>query len=245
MEPHECGKSKCRVCHELVDPAEHLCYLQPKEAKDKNKEPSFIFFDLETTQEEVIGEDKNGEIFKHATNCCCVQKVCDKCYDTDILTPCPNCGNRRDLVFVGENALNQFCDWLFTPQNKDCYVIAHNYLGDDGQFIVQWIHEQGLKPEIITRGLQILTMRVSGITFLDSLNFLPMPLSSFPKTFGITEQKGYFPHLFNRQENWNYIGPLPDAHFYCSENMKQAARDEFDKWYKLIYIFYTYELFNT
>ena len=36
------------------------------------------------------------------------------------------------------------------------------------------------------------------IKLIDSHNFIPMPLSKFPKTFGFTElHKGYFPHHFN------------------------------------------------
>ena len=37
-----------------------------------------------------------------------------------------------------------------------------------------------------------------------------MKLVNFPKTFGIEElAKGYFPHLFNKKENENYVGPIP------------------------------------
>ena len=40
------------------------------------------------------------------------------------------------------------------------------------------------------------------IRLLDSLNFLNMPLSQPPKSFELVEmKKGYFPHLYNTQEN--------------------------------------------
>ena len=56
-------------------------------------------------------------------------------------------------------------------------------------------------------------MELSGkdpeIRFIDSLNSLPMPLSKFPKTFGLTElAKGYFPHFFNPEANQHYVGPI-------------------------------------
>ena len=48
------------------------------------------------------------------------------------------------------------------------------------------------------------------ITFIDSLNFLQMPLKSFPKTFGRSElKKGYFPHYFNKECNKDYVGNIP------------------------------------
>jgi len=37
-----------------------------------------------------------------------------------------------------------------------------------------------------------------------------MFLAKLPKAFGLTElKKGYFPHLFNKTENRDYVGPLP------------------------------------
>jgi len=67
---------------------------------------------------------------------------------------------------------------------------------------------------------------------IDSFNFLPMALSAMPKAFDETEfKKGYFPHLFNTQENQNYIGQWPDASFYSPASMSAKSRDAFYKWY--------------
>ena len=70
------------------------------------------------------------------------------------------------------------------------------------------------------------------IRFIDSLSFFQMPLSSFPKTFGLTElKKGYFPHLFNTPENQTSIGPIPTQHFYMPEVMSVSARKAFETWH--------------
>ncbi|KAG5868294.1 hypothetical protein JTB14_023321 [Gonioctena quinquepunctata] len=40
-------------------------------------------------------------------------------------------------------------------------------------------------------------------------------LAKLPKAFdfdGVT--RGYFPHLFDRAENWHYVGPLPALEYY-------------------------------
>ena len=59
-----------------------------------------------------------------------------------------------------------------------------------------------------------------------------MPLSAFPKTFGLRElKKGFFPHLFNTPANQEYVGPLPAAEYYMPEGMKVDIRQEFDTWY--------------
>ena len=54
----------------------------------------------------------------------------------------------------------------------------------------------------------------------------------FPKTFGLTElKKGYFPHLFNRPENQNYEGSIPDQQYYMPEVMSVSSRKAFETWH--------------
>ena len=70
------------------------------------------------------------------------------------------------------------------------------------------------------------------IRFIDSLSFFQMPLSAFPKTFGIEElKKGYFPHLFNTPDNQEYVGPLPDMKYYMPETMSVSGRKAFETWH--------------
>ena len=70
------------------------------------------------------------------------------------------------------------------------------------------------------------------IRFIDSLSFFQMPLSAFPKTFGLTElKKGYFPHLLNGPENQNYEGSISDQHYYMPEVMSVSGRKAFETWH--------------
>ena len=70
------------------------------------------------------------------------------------------------------------------------------------------------------------------IRFIDSLNFLQIPLKSFPKTFGMDElKKGYFPHYFKRECNKNYVGPMPSKKHCGYNQMKPDERAKFLKWY--------------
>ena len=60
-----------------------------------------------------------------------------------------------------------------------------------------------------------------------------MALSAFSETFDLDElKKGFFPHFFNRSENQQYVGYLPDQHYYDPEGMSVERKKEFDKWYK-------------
>ena len=42
---------------------------------------------------------------------------------------------------------------------------------------------------------------------------------------------GYFPHLFNRRENWSYVGAWPSIEYYQPEYMKEGDRTKFLAWY--------------
>ena len=71
------------------------------------------------------------------------------------------------------------------------------------------------------------------IKFIDSLNFIPMALAKFPKTFGQDELcKGYFPHFFNKDENQDYVGPIPCQDDYGVNYMKPAGREAFMTWHQ-------------
>jgi hypothetical protein len=70
------------------------------------------------------------------------------------------------------------------------------------------------------------------IRFIDSLNFIPSKLSSFPKTFGFEElEKGYFPHFFNTTENQNYTGQIPDKKYFGYDSMSFTDKSKFDAWH--------------
>ena len=85
----------------------------------------------------------------------------------------------------------------------------------------------------IVNGAKILTLSIPNIKFIDSLNFLPMALAEFPKTFGLTElQKGFFPHFFNKRENEMYVGCLPEKSYYDLDGMKPERKKAFDAWYE-------------
>ena len=78
-------------------------------------------------------DNKQGHVYQHMVNCVCVEKMCDMCEHKDPDKPCKNCRTKqRKFKFVGENARDEFCKWLFTEQNQGSRVIAHNFGGYDG-----------------------------------------------------------------------------------------------------------------
>ena len=205
---HICGR-KCQTCGVVLtrEDTDHKCYIQPLEQEEDSSYDQLLFFDFEATQEHGI----------HCPNLCVV-------HDEE----------REVALFQGKDTVKQFCQWLFTPQHKGCIVVAHNFQGYDGYFIKDYLIQNAIQYEIIYRGAKSLSLKVPdwGIRFIDSINFIPMALAKFPKTFGQDELcKGYFPHMFNKDENQNYVGPIPCQNDYGVNFMKPGERDAFIAWH--------------
>ena len=141
----------------------------------------------------------------------------------------------ENYTFPGTTCIEDFLDWL-RELCIDCklVVMAHNSQGFDSYFILDKLYQQGICPEQIVNGAKILSMSINGgdIVFKDSLCFFQMPLSAFPKAFGLTEQKkGIFLHFFNIPENQEYVGRIPVRDYYDPDSMFPKCKAEFEEWY--------------
>ena len=206
---HICGK-ECPTCKVIYQPkdTDHLCYMQQEELKEESGYNHLLFFDFEATQEHGI----------HHPNLCVV-------YDEE----------KEVALFQGPDTVKEFCRWLLTPQHKGCIVVAHNFQGYDSYFIIKELNENAIPYKIMYRGAKCLSMTIPmlEIKFIDSLNFIPMGLAKFPKTFAQPELcKGYFPHLFNKDANQDYVGPIPCQDDYGVNFMKPAEREAFMTWHQ-------------
>ena len=206
---HICGK-KCRTCGVILkeEDTNHKCYIQQLEQPEESRYDRLLFFDLECTQEHGI----------HHANLCVV-------HDEE----------REVGLFQGEDTVKEFCKWLLTPEHEHCIVVAHNFQGYDSYFIKEYLVKNAIQYDVIYRGAKTLalTIPVFNIKFIDSLNFIPMALAKFPKTFGQDELcKGWFPHLFNKEENQNYVGPIPCQNDYGVNFMKPEERKAFIAWHQ-------------
>ena len=215
---HQCiDNKKCPTCKIKRNPEDlnHKCYIQQLEPKEESSYNQLLFFYFECTQEHGI----------HEVNLCVV-------YDE----------TGEVGVFRGKNAVKDFCTWLFTPEHNECIVIAHNFQGYDSYPILKYLNQNAVPCEAIYNGAKCVTLKTKTkksyqlkikIKFIDSLNFIPMALAKFPKTFGQDELcKGYFPHFFNKDENQDYVGPIPCQDDYGVNHMKPEAREKFMTWHQ-------------
>ena len=216
---HSCvDNKKCPTCNAVLNPDDpnHKCYIQQEQPKEEPSYAQLLFFDFECTQEHGI----------HEVNLCVV-------YDEE----------GEVAVFRGKNTVVEFCQWLFTREHDKCIVIAHNFQGYDSYPILKQLNQQAIPYDVIYNGAKCVTLTTKTkqkrtlfaieITFIDSLNFIPMALARFPKTFGQDELcKGYFPHFFNKDENQEYVGPIPCQDDYGVNYMKPEAREKFMVWHQ-------------
>ena len=194
----------------------------PDSDNPKHREPPIhIWFDIEARQETGV-------------------------HEANLLIYQDDRGN--EVTLWGDTCVEQFIKdlkQLTETTQRRLIVIAHNLQSYDGYFIIREMYRDGKQLTQIRNGAKILELEHYDIRFIDSLNFFAMPLKAFPSTFGLkhTEQdedgneveafyaKGYFPHLFNRKENEDYVGPLPPKEDYMPETMSLEEREKFDQWY--------------
>ena len=229
IEKHQCGYIDCPSCHEYVDGETHRCFIQtaPKpQAKNKRKRkrgttepettpedelpPLHVFFDIEAMQPHE----------KHIAN----------------LVVAETEDNDQPMCFHGNHCVRDFLEWLDTLTNYDTRqinVLAHNFQGYDGYFIIHQYYDDNRIVQQLRNGCKLLQVQHDRIQFIDSLSFFKMPLSAFPKTFGLTELcKGYFPHKFNHPDHQTYVGPVPALDYYMPETMSPEGKQALETWHQ-------------
>ena len=223
---HECNVQYCSYCSKRVKP-DHCCFVDVKEPTEI-KSWKYIFYDFESTQNTI---DNDTGRYVHVVNYCVAMSVCHRCEADE---PCDTCKIHTFSGLNGRNALNDFCAWAFdSPENRGATFIAHNGSNYDQHFLLSYLIDNAEYPSMLANGCKLMEMKIKTCKarLIDSCCFLSMPLNKFSETFNIPHVKGTFPHLFNKSENYGYVGKLPDISFYDPDGMKEPARTQFIKWH--------------
>jgi hypothetical protein len=120
-------------------------------------------------------------------------------------------------------------------------VIAHNASGYDSRQIFDALLKYTDRTEIslTAKGGKIMRMQIKNTIFQDSMLHVVGSLKSLANDYlknhpdGLELSKGYFPHLFNKAENYSYSGPIPDKKYFdiAFTVSDQKAYDDFHTWY--------------
>ena len=240
IEKHQCGYIDCPSCHEYVDGETHRCFIQtaPRpQAKKKRKRkqqggprakrgtaaaepetapedddlpPLHVFFDIEAMQPQE----------QHLANLVVAETEEDD----------------QPVCFLGNHCVRDFLEWLDTltlNDTRQVNVLAHNFQGYDCYFVIHQYYGDNRIVEQLRNGCKLFEVQHDRIRFIDSLSFFQMPLSAFPKTFGLTELcKGYFPHKFNLPGHQTYVGPVPALDYYMPETMSPEGKQALETWHQ-------------
>lgn len=222
----------------------HMLDSLEDEGPDGNKPKAtyrYVAWDVETCQEVV----QDSERVQLVVNCVAARMVCSLCVDLRQSEHCDGCGDERSVYYLGEGAMEQFCQWLTATDRGDpddhleTICFAHNFKAFDSMPLLAYIFSHNLIPELIMTGCKVMGLKLPDqkLKFLDSLNFMPMPLKNLPKAMGLDASlaKGTFPHRFNRMEHMGKKFPChPPASYYDPGSMKPDERAEFEVWHKTI-----------
>ena len=242
---HQCGMAKCPSCEEFVQISTHRCFIQPvdtrppsaregqRNEKKKKKDPLstalFVYADIEAMQL----ADRSFE----------ANMLCYRTSEEEEIKCLRGPGCVLEFLSAMDELTEQPPEMLAEGEEEDdddedddrlIFILFHNLKGFDGNFILRALYDQQRSVTAqLTVGAKVLSFQSGPLTFKDSLCFLPMPLASFPDTFGIQElKKGYFPHAFNVPENQSYVGRIPNIEFYDPEGFKDPkAKGEFERWH--------------
>ena len=138
------------------------------------------------------------------------------------------------FCFWGDQCARDFLQWLDSLTLNDTLqvnVIAHNFQGYDGYFLVHQYYTDNQKVEQLRNGCKLLqVVHNDNIRFLDSLSFFQTPLSAFPKTFGSPNSKRATFRTSSTSPKTKI--PVPAIDYYMPEVMSPDGRQAFEKWHK-------------
>jgi hypothetical protein len=184
---HRCGIGYCRMCEKDMPLGHQFCYLKELDDSQPDKPPTmYVFYDLETSIIEPVQK----------------AMACFSQEGTD-----PTTFQKR----FGPECIDQWLReyiWPLAAANRKkgldkTICVAHNSSGFDGWFILKWFYKNDVKVSITLRNNRLLQLsyRPLRLYFKDSLAFIPVPLSEFSSTFGLREEKGWYPHKLTTWEN--------------------------------------------
>lgn len=253
----KCGLTNCKKCKftrcencgvkyskETGDTELHRCMLLDFGGEDKGynvhendgKKPALWVYDLEARIETVLIEGVEiGKLeadgyysdeveFVEITH----QQIANYCYAINVFT-----GQR--LEFFGDNCLDEFLTFMLNFNDGHSIALAHNGGGYDTRLIYESLLKRDgtVKMSPIMRGSKFIELRVNRkLMFRDSRNHLNGALAGLARDFETPTMKGYFPHLFNHVDNYEYTGSIPDKTYFDLSHFKNDKElESFNEWY--------------
>lgn len=255
IDKKDCPYRNCTSCWSTFEKDQtHRCAIHldneykffDEEGKNDGSKTGLWAWDIESRQEEEPVEEVEGAFddflvdddhrFLDHTNVTVVTKVSEHIPN---LVVAQNVFTKEMHKFKGEHCLEDFLQFITQVNKGKNHVYAHNSSGYDSRLLLNMICEKTDKhtwPKQILRGTKILCLSFENTRFLDSMNHLPGSLKSLAKSMArnTNMEKGHFPHLFNKLENYSYVGELPSLEYFTVPFYIKTEKDyeEFMNWHE-------------
>ncbi len=250
--PHSCPLIQCRTCS-MVYPRGNEIHRCAIELSDKRGEKSWFYgdgrpetseadgkytailaYDLESVFEKVecskmeIVETLMDDEYYFSENAFdsvtygffYERHVANLVYVMDVFTG-------QEWKFFGDDCLSDFIDFLFSYNDGNCQAWAHNGSGYDTRLIFEAVVKKMVNPSLISQimsGSRFMQLKVDKLVFRDSLRHLPGSLKKLANDFcKDMMMKGDFPFMFNRKENYDYVGSIPSLDYYPVSHVKSDS----------------------
>ena len=257
--PHQatdCTLFQCKECKQFRNLRGHRCRVISNNFKKKNIDPhadqveiyqvngcqdgkknALIVWDIESQLEEydkgehTIGfeEDEEGYYTEETVTQIKTYKI-----HKPVMVCIADVYSDFKQTFTGEDCIARFLAFLKQYNKGKVIAIAHNSAKYDTRLVFNHLLETpDSKCYPICRGTKILQLNWENVIFRDSFLHLPNALKVLAKSMGLDPslQKGFFPHLFNKPENFTYEGPIPDPEYFDLP-FDPNGYPEFDQWYQ-------------
>ncbi len=252
----QCQFISCRTCSSTYARGSeyHRCVLMKKPRSEKKNRyyegvddgdgtsPALWTYDLEsrieivTTTKPVITNFTVNEDGIYDENCCIYEYKMDQHVANFICFK--NVFSGATHTFFGDDCIERFLLYMIGFNGGNNICLAHNAAGYDTRLVFDIATKMNLKTDLfpIMRGGKFMQLTINQkLVFRDSLLHLKGSLKNLATEFGggDTIRKGYFPHLFNSVENYDYEGPIPDKKYFDISFTARTRHDieEFETWH--------------
>lgn len=261
-------------------PPTHTCYVRPLTDADvgfvvtsSGQKIATDVGDCGSVEDEQTGRDMDVDVGEEDENAASerVGELCQYVF-FDIETSLDVSGTHQPYLiiamladgtvnkFEGDDCLQEFCDWAFSPTFRNYRFFAHNasgrkqllgregqrqsivanhYTGFDSFFIMCCLRQSYHKVEPTITGGRILELRLPqlSISVVDFFRFCSTALCKLPKLLGlnVTVKKDFFPHVCLQKENLaifqHYRGPIPEKKYFGVKPVHGQRFIDFEQWY--------------
>lgn len=243
----DCSMEKCMQCRAGYLNGEHRCLVTRLNTSEftfgsssDGSEYSLWAYDLESRmqiieskKEMICTFEKDGYQFTGEV----ITKEHQVTQHKANLVVARNVFTDEEKIFHGDTCLEDFLHFTIGYNKGKNVFVAHNASGYDSRLLFDALvrMEIGKNPDAIFRGRKILSITIGKTKFLDSMLHTPGSLKALAKSYckKVHLEKGYFPHLFNTIENYDYRGPIPSPEYFDLSFVAKTKEDieEFEVWH--------------